>query len=152
MYIKTRVVLKVIGLLITLCIVTVGTVSACTGFTSSTDETVLVGNNFDWSLDFNVYLNFFPAEEGKHGRVIFDMWWPWPGEFGTIDPNEYTLPLQGMNDQGLFFDTYYTPTYCATPNDKPIFSDDDPDYYLRKWILFEENRLTFTNKTVWQIH
>ena len=31
-------------------------------------------------------------------------------------------------------------------------SSTDPDYYLRKTILFEEKRLQFENKTIWQIH
>ena len=126
---KIRRIIK-IGVTITvLFTLTAGSISACTGFTSSNDETTLVGNNFDWSRDFNVYMNFFPAEEGKYGRVLFDMWWPWEMEFGSIESEDYFLPIQGMNDQGLFFDTYYTPTYTATPSDKPVFQSDDPDYY-----------------------
>lgn len=123
MIIKIKKVAKALGIVTALLTLATGPVSACSGYTASDDETVLVGTNGDWSRDFNVYMNFFPAEEGKYGRAIFDMWWPWFGVY------EYTLAKQGMNDQGLFFDTYMTPAYTVTSNDKPIFQSDDPDYY-----------------------
>ncbi|MBU1627706.1 hypothetical protein KKB18_10095 [bacterium] len=36
--------------------------------------------------------------------------------------------------------------------DVEFTSSTDPEYYLRKTILFEEKRLPFESKTVWQIH
>ncbi len=117
---------KIIGICVmTLLIGTVvSQVSACTGFTASDDEYVLAGCNFDWSQDYNMYIHFFPAEKGKFGRVIFDMWWP------VEDNPDYIVPKQGMNDQGLFYDIYLTPTlHPLNSTDKPIFFNDDPDYY-----------------------
>jgi len=113
------VVIFVMGLLIATA---VNTVSACTGFTASDGENVLVGSNFDWSRNFDVYMNVFPEGEGKFGRIIFDIWWPW---FGF----DYTLPIQGMNDQGLFVDTYMTPAHPVDYSGLPLFEDDDPEYY-----------------------
>ncbi len=125
---------KIIGILVaTLLIVTVvsvvNSVTACTGFTASDDDTILVGCNFDWSRDFNAYINFLPAEDGKFGRVVYDIYWPWFG-----DPEGY-LPSQGMNDQGLFYDTYLTPYLLPiNSNDKPVFTSDDPDYHKYGWM------------------
>jgi len=113
----------VMALLIGTVVSVVNSVSACTGFTASDGENVLVGNNFDLH-DFNMYMHFFPAEEDKFGRLIFDIWWP------SEDNPDYILPKQGMNDQGLFFDLYLTPTlYPINSSDKPIFNNNDPDYY-----------------------
>ena len=100
----------------------VNTVSACTGFTASDKDNVLVGINFDWSRNFDVYMNVYPEGEGKYGRIIFDIWWPW---FGF----DFTLPIQGMNDQGLFVDTYMTPAHPVDYSGKPFFESDDPEYY-----------------------
>ncbi len=126
---KKIVSILVLTLLIGTVVSVVNSASACTGFTSSNDENVLVGNNFDWSQDFNVYMNVLTAEEGKYGRVLFDIYWPWFG-----DPNGI-LPIQGMNDQGLFFDTYFTP-YLEPVNssNKPIFNSEDPDYNKYGWM------------------
>lgn len=111
------------GLLIGTVFTMTNTVSACLGFTASEDNNVLVGTNMDWSRDFNVFINFFPSDEGKYGRVILDIPWPWFG-----DP-DWFLPIQGMNDQGLFFDTYMTPSRPAVYKGKPFFESDDPEYY-----------------------
>ena len=126
---KKLVSILVMTLLIGTVVSAVNSVSACTGFTASEGENVLVGNNFDWSLDFNVYMNVLTAEEGKNGLVLFDMYWPWFG-----DPNG-VLPIQGMNDQGLFYDTYFTPYLePVNSNDKPFFNSEDPDYNKYGWM------------------
>jgi len=102
----------------------VNSASACTGFTASNEENVLVGTNFDWPYQFNVYMHFFPPEDGKFGRVIFELNWP------TEDDPNWILPEQGINDKGLFYDIYYTPDLVpVNSSDKPFFSSDDPDYY-----------------------
>jgi len=118
------------GILIAILMLTTGSVSACTGFTSSDEETVLVGTNFDWSHSFNVYIHFFPGEEGKYGRVTFELQHSL-GEDEDFGPDpDWIVPKQGMNDQGLFYDVYLAP-YVVPVNssDKPIFTSDDPDYY-----------------------
>ncbi|MCJ2514093.1 MAG: hypothetical protein LN408_06630, partial [Candidatus Thermoplasmatota archaeon] len=104
---------KIIGILVVTLLIgtvvsTVNSVSACTGFTASEGENILVGTNFDWKLTFNVYMHFFPAEEEKFGRVIFDMNFPIQMESYTNNP-DWIAPLQGMNDQGLFYHLFWTP-------------------------------------------
>ncbi|UCF49973.1 MAG: hypothetical protein JSU91_00395 [Thermoplasmatales archaeon] len=112
----------VMTLLITIVLMTASVVSACTGFNASEEDNVLVGINFDWSRNFDVYMNVYPEAEGKYGRIIFDIWWPW---FGF----DYTLPIQGMNDQGLFVDTYITPSHTVDYSGNPFFESGDPEYY-----------------------
>jgi hypothetical protein len=61
---------------------------ACTIFSADDGVTVLAGNNGDYS-DPDTYIVFYPAENGKNGRVYCgwtQFWWQ-----------------TGMNDQGLFF-------------------------------------------------
>jgi len=119
----------VMGLLIGTIVSAVNSVSACTGFTTSEGEKVLVGANLDWSQNFNMYMNFFPAEEGKYGRVIFDFHFPLDMEPYPFDPN-WIVPKEGLNDQGLFYSVFLTPYLLPeNSNDKPIFYSDDPDYY-----------------------
>lgn len=66
----------------------------CTVFYATDGNTILGGNNEDWS-DSNTKIWFFPPEEGKHGWVKFGF----AGGF----------PQGGLNDQGLFWDA----TGCA---------------------------------------
>ncbi len=125
---------KIVGILVmTLLIGTVisavNSVSACTGFTASEDEKILVGANMDWSQNFDMYMHFFPAEEGKYGRVIIDFKFPLDMEPYPYDP-DWIVPKEGMNDQGLFHSVFLTPYLLPeNSNDKPIFYSDDPDYY-----------------------
>lgn len=69
---------------------------ACTAVFASNGETVLVGNNEDFS---NVLTKVWihPPEEGKFGRIYF-------GFAGLSN-----TPMGGMNEKGLFFDCYSTP-------------------------------------------
>jgi hypothetical protein len=80
----------------------------CSGFTSHDSTTVLVGNNEDFSLDFNTIMVFQPASTDGYGFV---MW-------GYDD-----APVQGgMNDQGLFLDGFATPHHhlAADPGTIPV--------------------------------
>lgn len=68
----------------------------CTAFFASDGDTVLVGNNEDFaSIPTKVWI--FPQEKGKLGRIYFG--------FKEI-PN---IPMGGMNEGGLFFDSFSTP-------------------------------------------
>jgi hypothetical protein len=67
---------------------------ACTGFTASDDEKVLVGINED-SFNTRRYIEIFPPEEGKFGIIYFCY--------------EIAFRQQAMNDQGLFYDGYWAP-------------------------------------------
>lgn len=61
---------------------------ACTIFSADDGNTILAGNNGDYS-DPNTYIVFYPPENGKYGRMYAgwqQFWWQ-----------------TGMNDQGLFF-------------------------------------------------
>jgi len=122
---------KIIGIIIVTLLIgtTISQVSACIDFTVSEDETILIGANHDWSPTFNVYMHFFPAEEGKYGRVIFEFNFPLQMDLFPDDP-DWMLPKQGMNDQGLYFDLLYTPDLIpVNSKDKSMFDNDDPDYY-----------------------
>ena len=105
--------------LTTLCIllfITHNLAAACTGFTATENNTVLVGNNEDWNA-YDFWIRFIPATHNTHGRVIFEN--PWP-----ITPNpNWRCPQAGMNDQGLFYDCF------ATPPLLPINSTGKPHYY-----------------------
>lgn len=67
---------------------------SCTVFFASDNETVLAGNNEDWS-DSNSCFWIIPSINGKHGWIKFGF----SGGF----------PQGGMNEQGLFWDA----TGCA---------------------------------------
>ena len=82
-------------------------VSACTGFMINEDESILVGHNKDWWTT-DVYLNVYPPSEGKHGRLFFEI--PYPI---TIDSSYYVL-AGGINDQGLFYESFVTPKLQAS--------------------------------------
>jgi len=61
---------------------------ACTIFSADDGTMTLAGNNGDYS-DLNTYIVFYPAENGKHGRMYAgwnQFWWQ-----------------TGLNDQGLFY-------------------------------------------------
>ena len=76
-------------------------VPACTAFCVSDGDTVLVGNNEDWTAASAVVW-FEPAEDGKHGRVYFG--------FGNL------IVQGGMNDRGLFFDYFATLPLEVSPS------------------------------------
>ena len=110
---------KLIGIFIVmLLIVTVAlpTISACTGFTASDDDTVLVGCNQD-IRKVAYYIRFIPSDGEKYGCMFIESSYPL-----EVDPEWYT-PACGMNDQGLFFDIFDHPYL------KPTNSSDKPGYY-----------------------
>ncbi len=111
---------KIVGICVmTLMIGTVvSQVSACTGFTYSDNENVLGGHNEDWN-DPDGYIRFLPAEGEKYGCMFIEFSYPLEG----LDPDWYT-PLSGMNDQGLFYDGYYTPFLdIVNSSNKPTYFD-----------------------------
>jgi hypothetical protein len=98
-------------------------VSACTGFTYSDGENVLVGSNFDW-YDYNVNIRFFPPTDDKYGTMFF--------EIPTLlpDGNISLYTMSGMNDQGLWHDFYFTPYLLpVNSSNKPIYTN--PDLYYK---------------------
>jgi choloylglycine hydrolase len=123
---------KLIGIFIIILFIgtTVSQVSACTGFTVSEDDAILVGANHDWPHNFNVYMHTFPAMEEKYGRVIFEFNFPLVIDTFPYYLPDYIVPKQGMNDQGLYFDLLWAPELIpVNSSDKPSFDSNDPDYY-----------------------
>ena len=85
---KSKYVISLIAIMY-IIITMVSDASACTIFTASQNETVLVGNNEDWFF-VDSQASFIPATNGFNGLVIF----------GFSDG----VFQGGMNDKGLFVD------------------------------------------------
>ena len=91
-------------------------VTACTGFTSSSDGIVLVGNNEDYTLDCAPKINIYPQMDDEYGRIVFCNK-PYP-----FDNMPY-FEFGGMNDQGLFFDSFAVPyRHLTNPESKPVYN------------------------------
>lgn len=75
--------------------------NACTIFMASDGQTVLAGNNEDWS-DPSCFMWLRPATENKNGRVVFGF------------RNGYAQG--GMNEHGLFFDGAWTEHHELAPD------------------------------------
>lgn len=89
---------------------------ACTGFTTSIDNLVLVGNNEDYTLDCEPKIMTYPPTDDEFGRIVICNK-PYP--FGNIEYVEFG----GMNDQGLFFDSFSHPYLRITnPQSKPVYN------------------------------
>ena len=113
-------------------IILVNSVSACTGFTSSTEELTLVGSNEDWWLP-DPYIKIQPPEEEKHGYVIFEYGFPLPWD------NDFMRPFAGMNDQGLLFDFFYTPKLKIKFNpNKPLLLKDPTIHFMEKFSTVDQ--------------
>jgi choloylglycine hydrolase len=108
--------------IIFLLIILQSTALACTGFTYSEENQVIVGSNEDWN-DYDFWIRFFPAENDKYGRLIFENLWP-------INPDpDWHCPQNGINDQGLFYDCFATaPLLPVNSSQKPYYYDSN-DYY-----------------------
>ena len=91
-------------------------VLACTGFTYANDDLVLVGNNEDYTLDCEPKINVYPPKNGDYGRVVF-----------CNKPYPYVnmpyIEFGGMNEEGLFFDSFSHPYLLPTnPESKPVYN------------------------------
>ena len=88
----------------------------CTGFTASDGDIVLVGNNEDYTLDCAPKINIYPQTNDEYGRIIFCNK-PYPFE------NMPYFEFGGMNDQGLFFDSFAVPyRHLTNPESKPVYN------------------------------
>lgn len=78
---------------------------ACTGVAIVGDDHVVVGGNEDWQRwDSHIWAK--SATNEAFGAVFFG--YQIRGEFGPR--GRYWFEFQGINDQGLFFDTFGAPT------------------------------------------
>ena len=93
-------------IIILLALVPGSSLYACTGFCISKGDTVLVGNNEDYT-DPNTKVFYVPAEKGKYGKVYFG----------------FDNPQGGMNEKGLFWDAFSVRPLKKVKNslDKPNF-------------------------------
>jgi len=78
---------------------------ACTGVAIVQSGSVVVGGNEDWTR-FDSYVWAEAAAEETYGAVYFG--YQIRGEFGPRAP--FWFEFQGVNDQGLYFDTFGAPT------------------------------------------
>ena len=82
----------IFGLIFLLISASIG--HACTGFTASDENKVLVGSNEDHHQNNIKWIEVHPPEEGKYGHILF---------------GHHYWYVQGMNDQGLYWDGYDAP-------------------------------------------
>jgi hypothetical protein len=106
--------------------------SACTGFTAHDNNTVLTGHNKDWWSP-DTMIRVYPADADSYGRIFFEI--PYPHIFNS----NYQVPAGGMNDQGLFYESYVTPMLFASfePLKPPIFRN-PVTYLMEKCATVEE--------------
>jgi penicillin V acylase-like amidase (Ntn superfamily) len=96
-----------IFVLVFILITTIRSIFACTIFTSSYGDTVLFGNNEDWSNP-NTYIWFELPKEGHYGGVYL----------GFDD----FFPQGGMNEKGLCFDANALPEMPLNPHPELPYS------------------------------
>ena len=82
--------------------------AACTGVVIAGDDAVLVGGNEDW-VRWDSYLWSAAATDDAYGVLYFG--YEIRGEWG--DRPDYWYEFHGINDQGLYFDSFGAP--CVTP-------------------------------------
>jgi len=110
-------------------------VSACTGVVISKDGTTVVGINEDWYRP-NGYLWAEPAFGTSHAVVYFG--YEIHDEFGRND-TPYWYEFQGINEAGLFFDSFSAPCSDADPNvAKPIYPGRMEQLIMRRCSTVEE--------------
>lgn len=112
---------------------------ACTIFTASNDQTVLVGNNEDSSPTLKTYLWYHPAKGQRHGFV----------SWGSAEK----FPEGGMNEKGLFWDAAALMQAIPTVRDakKPDFKGYFVDKALAECASVEQViQLVRRYNLVWQ--
>jgi hypothetical protein len=122
--------MKQLGTLTVLMLVFAAPVFACSGFSISDGENVLVGNNED-SLDPDTKVWFVPAyEKGGLGRVYFGY------------ANRF--PQGGMNEKGLFFDAFSAQPLAALGSEgKEVFYGNLFDHVMETCSTVEEVMAVF---------
>ena len=74
-------------------------VFSCTGFVVSSPEFVLVGTNEDYIISYtDTVVRVRPGSKGKYGCLL-------------IGFKRQDFSMEGMNDQGLFFDMFTVPSF-----------------------------------------
>jgi hypothetical protein len=105
---------------------------ACTGFMSSNENQVLMGNNEDW-LYPEAYLWFYPSQTGRYGRMYIKCIYPIPSNPG------YVTSFAGLNEHGLCYDIFlHPPLKPVNSSYKPEFQGDLMAYCLEKCATVDE--------------
>ena len=82
--------MKKIGLLLMIIVLSYSAMNACTIFSATTEENVLVGRNFDWDNPENTgEIWFIPETDNSYGYSI-------------VEIISETMPYEGVNNKGLF--------------------------------------------------
>jgi choloylglycine hydrolase len=123
----------IISIIIGILFFSIPSVFACTGFTASDGNNILAGNNEDLSLLAEPQLRVYPPTSNSYGRVVFYCKWPYPFYNGSYSA------FGGLNDQGLFFDIFSTPTLEPSNTDnKPTYNGDIFAYCIRRCATVDE--------------
>ena len=96
---------RVLFLLVVLVAASHLAAKACTGVAIADGECVVVGGNEDWTR-FDAHIWAEASTEEAYGAVYFG--YQIRGEFGPRFP--YWFEFQGVNEHGLYFDTFGAPT------------------------------------------
>ncbi len=116
--------MKSLRILLLIFIVFSYPVFSCTGVYIARGDTILAGNNEDWT-DPDTRIWFEPGKKGKYGAVYFGF------------DNFY--PQGGMNEAGLFFDGFATSRFPVNKSaDKPRFYGNLTSLALRECSTVEE--------------
>jgi PKD domain len=109
-----------------------GSATACTGFMSSDNQQVLLGNNEDW-LYPEAYLWFYPSQTNRYGRMYIKCIYPIPSN------PEYLSCFAGINEHGLCYDVFlHPPLKPVNSSQKPTFQGDLMAYCLEKCVTVNE--------------
>ena len=118
-------------LFLLLVLVLLGTASAwaCTGVVIARDGQAIVGGNEDWQR-WDSWMWAEPARGNVYGVVYFG--YEVRGEFG--DRPDHWVEFQGVNDQGLYFDSFGAPASGGSLEDaqKPRL-DGHPGRLIMQW-------------------
>ena len=90
---------------------------ACTGFTASDENKVLVGMNED-NYSSRRYVEIYPPEDGRYGRIFFGY-------------ERYGIQ-QMINDQGLFWDGFWAPHLDIQKG----FGKPSPASWIDQWMEY----------------
>ena len=145
-------ILPLVTALVALIVIPINPISACTGFTATQDDTVLVGHNEDW-YDPDPYIRVYPSEGRKYGRIYFEFSWPLPWNL------DYFAVFGGVNDQGLVFDSYLHPLLKPVESwFKPRYDEDLMCYCMEVCstveevlVIFDRYNLDFMDEIQYQV-
>ncbi|MFW9998072.1 MAG: hypothetical protein ACFFD4_38875 [Candidatus Odinarchaeota archaeon] len=106
--------------------------AACTIFTITDGEVVFFGNNEDNFQSRHGRIWFYPAADGKFGRILF----------GFRIHDAFDVPVGGVNDQGLCVDMNAIPV-------PPLAVHSDKEYYVGSFMKILDECSTVAEVKEW---